>query len=635
MAKKEKKQTILIYGRGRLATICAVVFCLFAAITCRLYYLHVVRSDRSVSETDKARNRVEVLHSKRGNITDANKNLVAISSPIITIGVDPKTFKYQLGKDNGLSNKEIARMSTAQMRAAYKPAPETVEKLEKVAQLLKIPYAELYAKCTDDGSWNKLAVVDNEALFGEVRACSIKAIYGTRKYVRKYPSGPLLSHIVGFVNAEFQPVMGIERQFKYYLAGQDGWVETERDGRRAEQAQFRKRKVEPEDGYNVELTIDLVLQEIVQRQMSKIVAAFNPETAAIIVSDPATGYVLAMASYPNFDPNKYSKYDSKNFFNFAISGQYEPGSTFKIIPVAAAMNESIIGPDDTFDCTQTAMEYRGKTLRLPKDDHPLGKKATVRDIIKKSSNRGSALVGGLLGAERLIAYAKAFGIGEKTDIGLSGEIDGTLLPLNKWDGLTITRMPIGHAVAVTPLQIHQAMSVIANQGIYMKPQLVKRVYDNRDRTIINYSPKAMRRVISPKVASLMCEMLAEVPTKEGTARRAAIKGFKVAGKTGTSQKFIKAKDLPPNADGTPRKRGEYSNKKHIASFTGFFPASRPRLVITVVVDTPKLKGIGYGGLVAAPAFREIGEQAAVYLGIQSDDEFEKTLAWKATINDKL
>ena len=192
-------------------------------------------------------------------------------------------------------------------------------------------------------------------------------------------------------------------------------------------------------------------------------------------------------------------------------------------------------------------------------------------------------------------------------------------------------MPIGHAVAVTPLQIHCAMATIANQGVYMQPQLVKRIYDAKGQTVMNYAPKALRRVISPKVATLMAEMLAEVTTPTGTARRAAIKGFKVAGKTGTSQKFIKAKDLPPNADGTRRKRGEYSNKKHVASFTGFFPATRPRLVITVVVDTPKLKGVGYGGLVAAPAFREIGEQAAVYLGIQSDEEFEKTMAWK-TLN---
>ncbi len=622
-----------MFSRGRLGFICTVIAFLFVAITVRLFYLQVIRSDQSLEEATKVRTRVDILQSKRGNITDSNKNLLATSSPNITIGVDPKTFKYQIGRDNNIPLKQIAKMSVAQMRQ-YKPSEETEARLAKIADLLNIKYENLYAKCIGEGSWQKLAVIDDEALYQEIKNCKIKAIYGTKKYIRKYPSGTLLSHVVGFVNNEFNPVMGIERQFEFYLKGQDGRIETERDGKRSEQTQFRKRKIEARDGLNIELTIDLIIQEIVQRQMSKLVATFKPENAAIIVSDPSTGYILALASYPTFDPNKFNKFTSKDFSNFAISGLYEPGSTFKIIPVSAALNESIIGPDDVFDCKATSMLYKGKNLRLPKDDHPIAK-ATVRDIIKKSSNRGSALIGGMLGGQKLVEYAKVFGYGKKTDIRLSGEINGQVIPLEKWDGLTITRMPIGHAVAATPLQTHCAMSVIANQGIYMQPQLVKRIYDNKDQTVINYSPRAVRRVISPKVSTLMSEMLAEVPTPTGTARRAAIKGFKVAGKTGTTQKFIKAKDLPPNPDGTPRKRGEYSNKKHIASFTGFFPATRPRLVITVVVDTPKLKGIGYGGLVAAPAFREIGEQAAVYLGIQSDEEFEKTVAWKATLNDSL
>ena len=172
---------------------------------------------------------------------------------------------------------------------------------------------------------------------------------------------------------------------------------------------------------------------------------------------------------------------------------------------------------------------------------------------------------------------------------------------------------MGHAVAATPLQVHCAMSVIANQGIYMQPQLVKRVYDNAGETKIAYPPRGVRRVISAKIATLMGEMLSEVVSDTGTARRAKVGGFKVAGKTGTSQKLV---------------NGAYSNRVHVGSFTGFFPAQRPRLVITVVVDSPHLKGVGYGGIVAAPAFREIAEQAAKYLGIQTDEEFEKKVAWK-------
>ncbi len=319
-----------------------------------------------------------------------------------------------------------------------------------------------------------------------------------------------------------------------------------------------------------------------------------------------------MASYPNFDPNEYNKYPQDSLRNRAICDQYEPGSTFKIVPISAALNESLVGPDDVFDCNAPTVTYKGRVLRLPKEAHKMGN-LSVRDIAKKSSNKGSAHLGILLGERKLYNYAHLYGFGEKTNIGLVGEIAGTLHKVKDWDGLTITRLPMGHAVAVTPLQIHCAMSVIANQGIYMQPQLVRRVFDKNGKTVMNYPPKAMRRIIRPKIATLMSEMLSEVVSDTGTARRAALKGFKVAGKTGTSQKII---------------NGTYSTRDHVASFTGFFPAQRPRLVITVVVDSPKLKGVGYGGIVAAPSFRNIAEQAANYLGIQSDEEFEKMVAWR-------
>ena len=632
MRKTKKNSQIEMFSARRVFLVCLAVCFVFCSILGRLYYLHVVRNDASAAETEKLRKRVTKLAAKRGNITDANKNLLATSSPLIIVGVDPETFKFQLAKDNDIPIKKAVKMPIEELRK-YAPSEDTQARIMKVAEILEIPFAEFYQKLTSKGHWVKLKEIDNEATLKEILNCKVKAVCFNREYIRKYPSGSLLSHIIGYVNKSFVPQMGVEKQFNYYLNGQDGWIETERDARRAEQPQFRTRKVEAVDGNNVELTIDIVLQEIVQRQMSKIVATFNPQNAAIIVSDPSTGYILAIANHPNFDPNKYYEYDAsvdKRFVNYSIFEQYEPGSTFKIVPVAAALNESLIGPDNIFDCTQTSMIYNGKPRRLPKDDHPLGKNATVRDIIKKSSNRGSALIGGKLGGQKLIDYAQAFGFGNRTEIGLTPESRGSVIPLKNWDGLTITRMPIGHSVSATPLQIHCAMSVIANQGVYMRPQLVKRVYNNKNETILNYSPLAERRVISPKVASVMAEMLAEVPTRTGTARRAAIKGFKVAGKTGTSQKLV---PNPNKLDKKGRPKLEYSNKQHIASFTGFFPAKAPRLVITVVVDSPKLKGVGYGGLVAAPAFREIGEQAAAYLGIQSDEEFEKKVAWKATRNE--
>lgn len=574
----------------RFFLVAGVIAFIFCAVAARLYYLHVIMGPESLKVAEKARDRIEIIKARRGNITDARGNIVATSRPLIDLGVDQVDFK---------------------------PTPENIKKLKMVAALLSMDEKTLIEKCSPKDSapkrWEKIADSVTEPVYDRILSFKIKGIYGNRKYVRTYPLGKLASHVVGFVNREFTPVTGIENQFDFYMRGQDGWMETERDGKRRERPEFRGRYVKSTDGLNVQLTIDSIIQEMAQKQLAKIADEYNPASATIIVSDPSTGYIIAMASYPDFNPNEFNKYSQDAIRNRAISDQYEPGSTFKIVPVSAALNEGLVGPEDKFDCNAPSALYKGKSLKLPKEAHAMGV-LTVRDIVKKSSNKGSAQLGMLLGENNLYDYASAFGYGKKTGLGLMGEIPGTLHKVSEWDGLTITRLPMGHAVAATPLQVHCAMSVIANQGIYMQPQLVRRIYDNSGNTIIHYSPRAVRRVISSKIAALMGDMLTDVVSDTGTARRAQIKGFKVAGKTGTSQKII---------------NGAYSNKKHVASFTGFFPAQRPRLVITVVVDSPKLNGIGYGGLVAAPVFKALGEQAAKYLGIQSDEDFEKKVAWKS------
>ena len=587
MKKRRRSNASTFISAGRLSLFAAAIICVFCAILGRLYYLHVVRSDVSIAETDKARNRFDTIPARRGNITDVHRNLLATSRPVTVLGADPSTLKF---------------------------TPENEKKLSLIAALIDLPYSELRKKCLEnpDRQWVKLAEIYDDATYSKIMSYKVKGIYGNRKYERVYPSGELMSHVVGFVNKEFDAVMGIERQFDFYLRGQDGFIKTERDGRRRELVQFRSKDVPPTDGMNVELSIDLVLQEIVQSELRKINDKYNPDFATIIVSEPSTGYILAMASTPGFDPNNFSKYPQGNLRNRAISDQYEPGSTFKIVPISAALNESLVGPEDRFDCDLDTVTYKGRTLRLPREAHKM-ETLSVREIAKKSSMKRSVQRGLIFGERSFNDYAELFGFGQKTKIGLEGEIGGTLHEVKNWDGLTITRLPMGHAVAATPLQVHCAMSVIANQGIYMQPQLVRKIYDNSGQTIMNYPPRGVRKVINPKIANLMSEMLTEVVSQTGTASRAQLKGFAVAGKTGTSQKIVD---------------GKYSNRKHVASFTGFFPAQRPRLVITVVVDSPNLNGIGYGGIVAAPSFKSVAEQAANYLGIQSDEEFEKKVAWK-------
>jgi len=364
-----------------------------------------------------------------------------------------------------------------------------------------------------------------------------------------------------------------------------------------------------------------MVQHIVEQEVARLAAEYNPESVSVIVSEPSTGAVMAMANYPTYDPNEFyntKKYPIDSQRNRALTDLIEPGSTFKIVPAAAALNEGIVAPEDIFQTGVERVSYKGRSLKLPSDHHTYDS-LSMHDIVVKSSNRGAAHLGLILGENRLHDYAEAFGFGEKTGFDLGGEVSGTLHSVKNWDGLTITRLPMGHAVSATPMQIHGAMSVIANKGVLMEPLIAERVFDAAGNDIVRFSPKAKRRVVSTEVAQTVADMLVDVVGKDGTARKAAIDNYSVAGKTGTTQKIV---------------NGKYSRPHHVASFSGFFPANKPALVITVVVDEPQLKGVGYGGSVSAPAFRNIAEACIAYLGIRPSRPDASFLALKHSRYDR-
>ena len=326
----------------RFFLVAGVIAFIFCAVAARLYYLHVIRGPESLQVAEKARDRFDIIKARRGNITDSRGNIVATSRPLIDLGVDQIDFK---------------------------PTSENIKKLKMVAALLSMDEKILIEKCSPKNSapkrWEKIADSVTEPVYDRILSFKIKGIYGNRKYVRTYPLGKLASHVVGFVNREFTPVTGIENQFDFYLRGQDGWIETERDGRRRERPEFRERKVKQTDGLNVQLTIDTIIQEMAQKQLAKLAGEYNPDFATIIVSDPSTGYIIAMASYPDFDPNDFNKSGQDAMRNRAISDQYEPGSTFKIVPVSGALNEGIVGPEDKFDCNAPSAVYKRQIIKAP------------------------------------------------------------------------------------------------------------------------------------------------------------------------------------------------------------------------------------------------------------------------------
>jgi cell division protein FtsI/penicillin-binding protein 2 len=394
---------------------------------------------------------------------------------------------------------------------------------------------------------------------------------------------------------------GIESILNSELSGVSGWRVTQTDRQQRELVALRDQDVQPRDGLNAVLTIDSVIQHIVETALADALKKHTPLSISGIVVRPQTGEILAMASLPNFDPNNPNTI-SPETRNRCITDVMEPGSTFKIVVVSGALNDHVVQLSDSFNCEEGHFYYAGHTLH---DHEPFGI-LTTEGIITKSSNIGAAKIGIKLGDERLYDYARDFGFGERTGIPLPGEVNGLLYPVNQWSKVSIAQIPMGHGVAVTRLQMIMAMCAIANGGELMRPMLVNRLEDGAGNTVAQYSPQGIRQVMNSETAKLMVEALKTVPTAEGTAPGAAMKNYIVAGKTGTAQKA---------------ENGAYAPGKYIASFIGFFPADDPQLCISVVMDEPK-EGY-YGGQVCGPVFREIAERCASYLSIPSEDNLQQ------------
>lgn len=571
----------------------------FCVLITRLFYLHIWEHEVLSDYVINNRKMINIVKGRRGIIVDTQGNLLAATQASYTVGVDPQIFVSE---------------DLPKLRQLAALLELDVAQIQKKAQL-QTAKSELHPRAVKRIRWAVLAKGLNQSQYESVMALKIKGVYGNRIFNRSYPAGTLAAHVLGYVNKEAVSVTGVERSFDFYLRGQDGWRETERDGKRQELAQYRGREVPARDGLNLQLSINQMVQYFAEEEIARLAKEYQPEGISILVSEPSTGALLAMANYPTYDPNEFyntKKYPIANQRNRSLTDVFEPGSTFKIVPAAAALNEGLVGVEDAFDTGFAQISYRGRRLKLPAD-HRTYERLSMREIVVKSSNRGAAHLGVLLGEQKLHAYAAAFGFGSVTGCDLGGEVQGALHPIRRWDGLTITRLPMGHALSATPMQVHTAMSVVANDGILMEPLLAKRVFDAEGQTVLSFRPKPVRRVIQSEVATTLCSMLADVVSDQGTARRAVIQNYKVAGKTGTTQKIID---------------GLYSNQHHVASFSGFFPADQPELVITVVVDEPKLKGVGYGGTVAAPAFRRIAEACIQYMGIRPANVAADLLAYE-------
>ncbi len=574
----------------RMTLLALGVLLCFLGVAVRLTFLHVIDREELLRFVDKARKQIVVEHAKRGAILDSKGNLLATSQSYVMVGADPEMLRPEDENDWP----ELARLLKL-------PQHDVELALRKAIAASKLALAGTDPMVKEKRvRWVKLADEVDESVFDQITKLKVRGVYGSRGYKRVYPGNDLAAHVLGYVNKEGVPVTGAEKHMDLYLKGEDGWIESEKDGARKELAQFRSREVKVNDGNDVVLTIDSVVQHLIENELKTIAAKYSPHFATIIVSDPQTGRILGMANYPSYNLNEFSKASLDSQRNCAVTDIIEPGSTFKIVAAGAALDQGLVTPSTAFDCGNPIINYKGRDLKLPKEDEPFGM-LSVADIVAHSSNRGAAQLAMMMGEENFYNYARKYGFGQSTKFQLGGEVRGILESPKNWDGLTITRMPMGHAVAATPLQIHMAMSAVANGGTLLRPQIISEIRDASGAVVRTFPPEKREQVLKPSTAALLAQLLTGV-VRVGTAKGYDIPGFELAGKTGTAQKIID---------------GKYVNDHHETSFVGFFPASRPEVVLSIIVDDPQVPGgRAYGSSVAAPSFHRLAEQLIQYLDIK-------------------
>jgi len=520
--------------------------------------------------------RKEIIPVKRGIIFDRRGRELAINLDTESIYCDP-----------------------AEITSPDKVASALSERLNKKPEII-------LAKLNTEKRFNWIERKVSIEYAQGIKDLNLRGIGFAPEVKRYYPKGSLASHVIGFVNVDNNGLEGVEQRYDRYLASRSEKAYVFRDAKGNMLSDGQSFSLNREiKGNNLVLTIDEGLQYILEKNLDAAFLHWRAASATAIMMDPYTGEILAMANRPTFDINDPSDAAPNQRRNRAITDCYEPGSTFKIIAGAAALEEGIVNPDTKFDCSAGYIEVGGKRI---KDAHRHGV-LSFKEVLQKSSNVGTIKIGFSLGKERLYEYIKRFGFGEKTGIDLAGEVTGWVYSPSKWSGTSIGAISIGQEVAVTPLQVLRAYAAIANGGFLVRPYVVSEVKSPEGNTVYKKNPEA-KRILSEKTVNIFREILKTVTEEGGTALEAAVDGNQVAGKTGTAQM------IDP-------KTKRYSKERYVSSFVGFVPADKPRIAMIVVIHEPK--GQIYGGVVAGPVFRKIASESLSYLSVPRDDSGEKGL----------
>lgn len=555
----------------RSALVAAVMISSMLGLGSRLAFLHLGENGHLQDRVERMRVDEQEILVGRGRIFDTRGTLLAIDLPMKDVIVDPVA---------------IQEAGHVQFVSAH------------LSRLLKKDPDEVLAKiCKPDRRWEKIEKFVPMEVVEQIEHLQLPGVFYEDVCRRHYPHGHLMSHVIGFANYAGVGSAGVEQSMNRFLKGRPGLVVTERDGKRRNLYNRRSLEIPPQAGADVHLTIDEGLQFMVEQALDEAMEEHHAKGAWALVQRVRTGEMLAMAGRPGYDLNLFTESTPEQRRNRSISYVYEPGSTFKVAIIAAALNEGVVSPTTMFNCEHGCWYYRGRPLR---DYHGYGM-LSMADVLKKSSNIGAAKIALMLNPARTERYLREFGIGASVGLSLPGEEGGIFRSRDSWTAISLSRIAMGHEVAVTSLQMLNAVSAIANDGFLMKPRIIRKVVHTDGRTLFETEPEVLSRPITPETSATMRRLMARVTEQGGTGRRARLEdlvGFTVAGKTGTAQKPV---------------RGGYSDTANMASFVGFLPAEKPEISMIVVVDEPQPKHTG--GAVAAPVFRKIAEQAVKYLDI--------------------
>jgi len=550
----------------RLYILGGILLFWLSVICLRLVYLQIFRYGEFQQRADHQQQRSINVSAKRGIIFDRQGNELAMSVMVDSAFAVPS---------------EVPDLPTA---------------ISLITRITGDDARMVLADCRAHKTFCWVARKANAETTDRIRALNLQGIHFQKESKRFYPKRELAAQVLGYVGTDDGGLSGIEREYDEQLRGQPGRMQISVDARKKWFARIEK---QPEAGSNLVLTIDEKIQYIAERELEQAIHDTHAIAGTVIVENPHTGEILALANRPTFNPNLKKEIKNEALKNRAVSDIYEPGSTFKLVTISGALEERLTKPEEMFDCQMGSIVINGMRIR---DSKPHGV-LSVADVLAESSDVGAIKIALRLGEDRFYKYIRAFGFGQQTGIELPGETRGMTKPVNRWSKVSIGAISMGQEIGVSAVQLAAMVSTFANDGVWEAPRIVATTMSPQSTPqTIAFHPEHERRVISPITAAQMRQMMHGV-VLHGTGRKAVLEGYTSAGKTGTAQK------VDPNT-------GAYSHTKYVGSFAGFAPINNPAITVAVILDSAV--GLHQGGQVAAPVFQRISQQVLEYLHVPHD-----------------